>query len=166
MSRRFALSLRHIRQHTVSSVNFHSRDPSFATLYRYFPFAALLFYRHSHAEKFLSPTTYDGVPLIDRSEKPLDPEYPLRYDEYINSLAVLTISRLLYMTQPSATELAHRTLDIIPLVMRVMSAEMRTSKHAPASGHVSLLGMLQSRPYTLHELAERHSVRPPPCPAP
>ncbi len=65
------------------------------------------------------------------------------------------------MTQPSATELAHRTLDIIPLVMRVMSAEMRTSKHAPASGHVPLLGMLQSRPYTLHELAERASVSPP-----
>lgn len=45
--------------------------------------------------------------------------------------------------------------------MRVMSAEMRTSKHAPASGHVPLLGMLQSRPYTLHELAERASVSPP-----
>lgn len=45
--------------------------------------------------------------------------------------------------------------------MRVMSAEMRSSTHSPASGHVSLLGMLQFRPYTLTELAERHSVSSP-----
>lgn len=52
-------------------------------------------------------------------------------------------------------------MDIIPLVMRVMSAEMRTSPHSPASGQVSLLGMLEFRPYTLTELAERHSVSSP-----
>lgn len=65
------------------------------------------------------------------------------------------------MSQEKTIELAYRTLDIIPLVMRVMSAEMRSSKHAPASGHMSLLGMLQQRPYMLNELAERHSVSSP-----
>ncbi len=65
------------------------------------------------------------------------------------------------MPQDTTIEIAYRTLDIIPLVMRVMSAEMRSSKHAPASGHMSLLGMLAQRPYMLNELAERHSVSSP-----
>ncbi len=65
------------------------------------------------------------------------------------------------MTKRSTDELARRTMDIIPLVMRVMSAEMRSSKHGAVSNHVSTLGMLQYRPYTLTELAERHSVSSP-----
>lgn len=65
------------------------------------------------------------------------------------------------MPQTSTTDIAYRTLDIIPLVMRVMSAEMRASRHSPASGHISLLGMLDRRPYMLNELAERHSVSSP-----
>ncbi len=52
-------------------------------------------------------------------------------------------------------------MDIIPLVMRVMSAEMRTSEHSPAANHVPLLGTLQFRPYTLSDLAETHSVSSP-----
>lgn len=62
------------------------------------------------------------------------------------------------MTQPKTREIARRTLDIIPLVMRVMSAEMRNARHAFSSGHMPLLGMLSTRSYTLSELAERHSV--------
>ena len=58
-------------------------------------------------------------------------------------------------------QLARRLLDIIPLVMRVMAAEIRTSKHAAAAGHVSLLGMLSHRPYTLKELATSHAVSSP-----
>ena len=65
------------------------------------------------------------------------------------------------MSQPSTIDLARRTLDIIPLVMRVMSAEMRSSRHGAAANHVSTLGMLQYRPYTLTELADRHSVSSP-----
>lgn len=65
------------------------------------------------------------------------------------------------MAKPSTTSLARRTLDIIPLVMRVMSAEMRSSQHGVVANHVSTLGMLQFRPYTLTELADRHSVSSP-----
>ena len=65
------------------------------------------------------------------------------------------------MAKSSTTDLARRTLDIIPLVMRVMSAEMRSSQHGVIANHVSTLGMLQFRPYTLTELADRHSVSSP-----
>lgn len=65
------------------------------------------------------------------------------------------------MSKPSTNDLAQRTMDIIPLVMRVMSAEMRASEHTPAASHVPLLGTLQYRSYTLSELAEAHSVSAP-----
>lgn len=56
---------------------------------------------------------------------------------------------------------AHSILDIIPLVMRVMAAEIRASGRALSSAHTPLLGMLQYRPYTLSDLAERNSVSAP-----
>jgi DNA-binding MarR family transcriptional regulator len=66
------------------------------------------------------------------------------------------------MSKPNTAEIARRTLDIIPLVMRVMSAQMR---HAPQQGLTSnntpLLGVLKMRAFTLSELAERMSVSAP-----
>ncbi len=56
---------------------------------------------------------------------------------------------------------ARRTLDIIPLVMRVMSAEMRQAHHGVQPGHIGLLGILRIRPYTLGELADKMCVSAP-----
>ncbi|MBC8099372.1 MAG: MarR family transcriptional regulator [Armatimonadetes bacterium] len=58
-------------------------------------------------------------------------------------------------------QIARRTLDIIPLVMRVMSAEMRHGTHGVAANHAPILGILEMRPHTLSELAERASVSAP-----
>ncbi|HEX2621293.1 MAG TPA: MarR family transcriptional regulator, partial [Phototrophicaceae bacterium] len=65
------------------------------------------------------------------------------------------------MPKSNTVEIARRTLDIIPLVMRVMSAQMRSAEHGLSSNHAPLLGMLQYRPYSLGELAERMSVSAP-----
>lgn len=61
----------------------------------------------------------------------------------------------------SLQEIARRTLEIIPFVMRVMTAEMRTSQLDIAPSHMGLLGMLTVRPYTLGELAKQMSVSAP-----
>ena len=58
-------------------------------------------------------------------------------------------------------EIARRTLEIIPFVMRVMTAEMRSSQLDIAPSHMGLLGMLTVRPYTLGELAKQMSVSAP-----
>lgn len=42
-----------------------------------------------------------------------------------------------------------------------MSWEIRSTGQVVSAGHVPLLGMLSIRPYTLGELAERHSVSSP-----
>ncbi|MBK8023810.1 MAG: MarR family transcriptional regulator [Chloroflexi bacterium] len=58
-------------------------------------------------------------------------------------------------------EISRRTLDIIPLVMRVMSSEMRHTLPGIQPGHLSLLGILDYRAHTLGDLADRLSVSPP-----
>ncbi|MCK6579997.1 MAG: MarR family transcriptional regulator [Anaerolineae bacterium] len=58
-------------------------------------------------------------------------------------------------------EISRRTLDIIPLIMRVMSAEMRQSLPGIQPGHISLLGILRYRAHTLGDLADRLSVSAP-----
>lgn len=65
------------------------------------------------------------------------------------------------MAKSTTAEIARRMLDIIPLVMRVMAAEMRHTKHGLSSSHTPLLGMLKYRPHTLSELADRSSVSAP-----
>lgn len=62
------------------------------------------------------------------------------------------------MAKHSSLELAHQTIGIVPFVMRFMSADLRNSKYGALAGHVSILGMLEQRPYTMKELAEVHMV--------
>lgn len=65
------------------------------------------------------------------------------------------------MAKHSSLELAHQTIGIVPFVMRFMSADLRNSKYGALAGHVSILGMLEQRPYTMKELAEVHMVSSP-----
>jgi len=58
-------------------------------------------------------------------------------------------------------EVALKTMDIIPYVMRVMAAEIRASEHAAAYSHVAILGILTLRPHTLSDLADRNAVSAP-----
>lgn len=58
-------------------------------------------------------------------------------------------------------EIARRTLEIIPFVMRVMTAEMRSTQLDIIPSHMGLLGMLTIRPYTLGELAKQMAVSAP-----
>lgn len=57
--------------------------------------------------------------------------------------------------------IAQKTLDIIPLIMRVMSAEMRQSEYNILPSQISILGTLDYQSYTLGELAEMHMVSAP-----
>jgi len=63
--------------------------------------------------------------------------------------------------QSDLHEIARRTLEIIPFVMRVMGAEMRSTRLDIAPSHMGLLGMLTVRPYTLGELARQMAVSAP-----
>jgi DNA-binding MarR family transcriptional regulator len=54
--------------------------------------------------------------------------------------------------------LARKTLQIFPLLMRLMSGEMRSEDRKMDAGQMALLGSLQFRPHTLTELAERMNV--------
>lgn len=66
------------------------------------------------------------------------------------------------MTQTSSrSELARRTLEFAPLVMRVMSAEMRQVYSGMHPGHMALMRILTYKPHTLSDLAEHMSVSPP-----
>ncbi|MDZ4770832.1 MAG: MarR family transcriptional regulator [Chloroflexota bacterium] len=65
------------------------------------------------------------------------------------------------MADSNRQAIAKRTLDIIPLIMRVMSAEMRQTQHGIQPGHLALLGILRCRTHTLSDLADRLSVSPP-----
>jgi DNA-binding MarR family transcriptional regulator len=62
---------------------------------------------------------------------------------------------------PNADEIARRTLEIIPFVMRVMNAELRSAHLDIISSHMGLLGMLSARPHTLSEMARAMSVSAP-----
>jgi DNA-binding MarR family transcriptional regulator len=75
-------------------------------------------------------------------------------------LGQLFISPSKYQMSKSS-QIARRTLDIIPLVMRVMAAQVRQSPGGVATNHAPILGMLQIRPFTLGELAARMSVSAP-----
>ena len=65
------------------------------------------------------------------------------------------------MAKRSSLQLAHQTIGIVPFVMRFMSADLRNSKYGAAAGHVSILGTIEERPYTLKELADMHLVSSP-----
>ncbi len=53
---------------------------------------------------------------------------------------------------------AWQILEVIPLVMRTVSSELRRSEHVLATPHFRLLWMLSHRPFTLSELADHQSV--------
>ena len=65
------------------------------------------------------------------------------------------------MAQSTPSEIAQKTLDIIPYVMRIMSSEMRRAGKHVSPGHMGLMGILTDGPFTLGELAEMHSVSAP-----
>lgn len=62
------------------------------------------------------------------------------------------------MIEAGADAIAHRIIEIIPFVMRVMASEMRRAGYDISPGHVSLMGILKQGSYTLGELAMMHSV--------
>lgn len=62
------------------------------------------------------------------------------------------------MIESDADAIAHRIIEIIPFVMRVMASEMRRVGYDISPGHVSLMGILKQGSYTLGELAMMHSV--------
>ncbi len=61
----------------------------------------------------------------------------------------------------SSEDIARRTIEIIPFIMQVMSAEIRGMEDGIVSSHIPLLGSLRVRPHTLTDLAERHMVSAP-----
>src|SRR3954453_5463288 len=76
-----------------------------------------------------------------------------------DSLGHLTISsHKLVMTRTQARESARELLDIMPLVMRVLAAELRAAGEMPAPAHFALVAMLAERPRTLTELANLRGV--------
>lgn len=62
---------------------------------------------------------------------------------------------------PDPHEIARRTLQIIPFVMRVMNAEMRSTRLDIIPSQMGLLGMLTTRRHTLGELARAMAVSAP-----
>src|ERR1044071_9965114 len=61
------------------------------------------------------------------------------------------------MTRDQARESARDVLEIIPLVMRTVAAELRAAGELPAPAHFGLLTML-TQPRTLSELAALQGV--------
>ncbi len=59
---------------------------------------------------------------------------------------------------PDTLGLARQTLDIAPLVMRIIVAEVRRGGSSLAPSHFRLLGMLAHCPCNLSELARRQGV--------
>ncbi len=57
-----------------------------------------------------------------------------------------------------ARVLAREILEIVPLVMRTVSAEMRHTRHQTIAAHFRLLWILEHYPRSLSELAETQSV--------
>ncbi len=55
----------------------------------------------------------------------------------------------------------HLLLDVLPVLMRVISAQMRETAHGVTSAHMPVLAVLDVQPRTLSELAEIMSVSGP-----
>src|ERR1700704_4777902 len=62
------------------------------------------------------------------------------------------------MTRDQARESARDILEIIPLVMRTVAAELRAAGELPAPAHFGLLSILSERPRMLTELASLQGV--------
>ena len=62
------------------------------------------------------------------------------------------------MTRDQARESARDVLEIIPLVMRTVAAELRSAGELPAPAHFGLLSYLNEHPRTLTELAALQGV--------
>ena len=62
------------------------------------------------------------------------------------------------MTRDQARESARDVLEIIPLVMRTVAAELRSAGELPAPAHFGLLSCLSVHPRTLTELAALQGV--------
>ena len=62
------------------------------------------------------------------------------------------------MTRDQARETARDILEIIPLVMRTVAAELRAAGELPAPAHFGLLSMLSARPRMLTDLASMQGV--------
>jgi DNA-binding MarR family transcriptional regulator len=53
---------------------------------------------------------------------------------------------------------AQQVVEIVPLVMRVVAAELRRAEHAIIPAHLGVLFLLEERPRNLSELAEQQAV--------
>ena len=62
------------------------------------------------------------------------------------------------MTRLQARETAREILEIIPLVMRTVAAELRAAGEMPAPAHFGLLSILSVRPRMLTDLASIQGV--------
>src|SRR5215472_16976266 len=62
------------------------------------------------------------------------------------------------MTRDQARDAARDILQIIPLVMRAVAAELRSAGELPAPAHFGLLSMLSQRSRSLSELASLQGV--------
>src|SRR5919198_1801585 len=62
------------------------------------------------------------------------------------------------MNRDQARETARDILQIIPLVMRAVAAQLRSAGELPAPAHFGLLSMLSERSRTLTELASIQGV--------
>lgn len=62
------------------------------------------------------------------------------------------------MTRIHARETARELLEIMPLVMRTVAAELRAAGELPAPAHFGLLTVLSEQPRTLSELAALRGV--------
>ena len=62
------------------------------------------------------------------------------------------------MTRVQARDTAREILEIIPLVMRTVAAELRAVGEMPAPAHFGLLSILSVRPRMLSELASIQGV--------
>jgi DNA-binding MarR family transcriptional regulator len=62
------------------------------------------------------------------------------------------------MTRSQARDTARDILEIIPLVMRTIAAELRSAGELPAPAHFGLLTVLSTRPRMLSDLASLQGV--------
>jgi len=62
------------------------------------------------------------------------------------------------MTRDQSRDVARDILQIIPLVMRAVAAELRAAGELPAPAHFGLLSMLSQRPRSLTEFASLQGV--------